>query len=239
MNIQSSVILDPRLIVGSVGNEHARHPEITVREAQTIPTGGAPPAGGRREDILLAALRVFSELGFAKATIKRIAAAAGLRSPALIYWYVDNKQELLRAVLERFALPLMAAQKAAPNPDTPPEEYLRAVAQGLLEFVKDPTVKQIWKLGLSEYALVAELGVTFMAENRPENLVVFIRDYLDRQIQLGRLRAHDSQMSAQSFLAQLWLQVETQHFFPGLFTVRNDEEFVDVMVPMFLDGLRA
>jgi len=212
---------------------------VTVQTERGKPTEEIAPVGGRREDILIAALQVFSELGFAKATIKRIAAAAGLRSPALIYWYVDNKRELLRAVLERFALPLMAAQRAAPAPDTPPEEYLRAVAEGLLRFFENPTVKQIWKLGLSEYALVAELGVTFVAENRPENLVVFIQAYIDRQIRLGHLRAHDSSMSAQSFLAQLWLQVETQHFFPGLFAFRSDKEFVEAMVPMFLDGLRV
>ena len=40
----------------------------------------------RRGQILDAAFEEFSEKGFKGATIKSIARAAGLQSPALIYW---------------------------------------------------------------------------------------------------------------------------------------------------------
>ncbi|MDP8959838.1 MAG: TetR/AcrR family transcriptional regulator, partial [Actinomycetota bacterium] len=46
-----------------------------------------------------AALRVFAEHGFHKATIKRIAGQAHLRSPALIYWYFTDKVDLFRAAI--------------------------------------------------------------------------------------------------------------------------------------------
>ncbi|NIW45213.1 MAG: TetR family transcriptional regulator, partial [Gammaproteobacteria bacterium] len=43
----------------------------------------------RREEIIDAALRVFSEKGFNAATNKDIAKAAGIRSPGLIYHYFE------------------------------------------------------------------------------------------------------------------------------------------------------
>ena len=56
---------------------------------------------GRRAQILDAALHVMAEHGFRGASIKRIAQRAGLKSPALIYWYFRDKQALFEAVLQR------------------------------------------------------------------------------------------------------------------------------------------
>src|ERR687888_626604 len=56
------------------------------------------PDGGRRGQILDAALHVMAEHGFRGASIKRIAQRAGLKSPALIYWYFRDKQALFEAV---------------------------------------------------------------------------------------------------------------------------------------------
>ena len=53
----------------------------------------------RRAQILDAAFEEFSEKGFKGATIKSIARAAGLQSPALIYWYFPDKEALFREVL--------------------------------------------------------------------------------------------------------------------------------------------
>ena len=46
----------------------------------------------RRAQILDAAFEEFSEKGFKGATIKSIARAAGLQSPALIYWYFRTRR---------------------------------------------------------------------------------------------------------------------------------------------------
>ena len=58
---------------------------------------------GRRAQILDAALHVMAEHGFRGASIKRIAERAGLRSPALIYWYFKDKHALLEGVLQRMS----------------------------------------------------------------------------------------------------------------------------------------
>ena len=57
----------------------------------------------RRQQILEAALAVFSERGFHGANVSDVAAAAGV-SQGTIYWYFDSKEELLTAaILSYFA----------------------------------------------------------------------------------------------------------------------------------------
>ncbi len=54
----------------------------------------------RKEDILAAALKVFGEKGYLGSSNKDIARAAGMRSAALIYHYFENREDLLRQVIE-------------------------------------------------------------------------------------------------------------------------------------------
>src|SRR5882672_11555752 len=84
-----------------------------------------PPEGrGRRAQIVDAALHVMAEHGFRGASIKRIAQHAGLKSPALIYWYFKDKEALFEAMLEGMA-PFLAVVADAENLlDQPPEQVL-------------------------------------------------------------------------------------------------------------------
>ncbi|MDO5296464.1 MAG: TetR/AcrR family transcriptional regulator [bacterium] len=56
----------------------------------------------RKDDILAAALKVFGEKGYLSSSNKDIARAAGMRSAALIYHYFENREDLLRQVIERY-----------------------------------------------------------------------------------------------------------------------------------------
>src|SRR3990170_2886675 len=53
-----------------------------------------------RDQILDAAERLFADQGFARTTIKRIGAEAGVNS-ALLYYYFGDKERLYHAVLQR------------------------------------------------------------------------------------------------------------------------------------------
>ena len=53
----------------------------------------------RKEQILAAALAVFSRLGLAQARMDDIVAEAGL-SKGAIYWYFTGKDEIIAAILE-------------------------------------------------------------------------------------------------------------------------------------------
>ena len=65
-------------------------------------TGNAAKPRARAEDMLSHALRLFAGVGFANATVKAIAKAAGV-NPALLYYYYANKEALFAAAL-RYAI---------------------------------------------------------------------------------------------------------------------------------------
>src|SRR5438477_1917254 len=100
---------------------------------------GAPTAdSGRRNQILDAALHVMAEHGFRGASIKRIAQHAGLKSPALIYWYFKDKQALFEAVLHRMAPFLDTVAGAETSLDDPPQRVLPTIAMSFLHTVQQP-----------------------------------------------------------------------------------------------------
>src|SRR5258708_33699424 len=99
--------------------------------------GGANERG-RRAQILNAAVYVMADRGFRGASIKRIAERAGLKSPALIYWYFKDKQALFEAMLEEMA-PFLAMVADAENLlDQPPEQVLTRIVDGFLRTVQQP-----------------------------------------------------------------------------------------------------
>lgn len=95
----------------------------------------------RREQILEAALEEFSSRGFGGATIKGIAKAAGISSPALIYWYFEGRKEnLFRAVLtSRLPIAQVLSDTEALM-ERPPEDALPTVARAYLATVEKPVV---------------------------------------------------------------------------------------------------
>src|SRR5919199_398232 len=101
---------------------------------------------GRRGQILDAALHVMAEHGFRGASIKRIAAHAGLKSPALIYWYFKDKQALFEAVLQRIAPFLGTVAQAEASLDDPPDQVLPRVVDSFLRSVQQPTTGRVMRI---------------------------------------------------------------------------------------------
>src|SRR6476661_1428927 len=112
--------------------------------------GPAQEDGGRRAQILDAALHVMAERGFRGASIKRIAERAGLKSPALIYWYFKDKQALFEAMLDEMAPFLAVVADAETLLDQPPEQVLPRIVDGFLRTVQQPVIGRFVRILLSE-----------------------------------------------------------------------------------------
>src|SRR5204863_9317244 len=99
----------------------------------------------RREQIVDAAIRVFSEKGFARATNKDIAREAGI-TPGLIYYYFESKEALLTAILEMRS-PFMILT-SIPNEafELPPEFFLRMMLQRVLSLVETENFIQLIRM---------------------------------------------------------------------------------------------
>src|SRR5438105_3847945 len=109
-------------------------------------------AAGRRAQILEAALHVMAEHGFRGASIKRIAERAGLKSPALIYWYFKDKHALLEGVFQRMSPFLGTVAEAEAALDEPPEQLLPRIVASFLGLAEQPETGRFIRIMLSEFA---------------------------------------------------------------------------------------
>ena len=192
----------------------------------------------RRAQILEAAFEEFSAKGFKGATIKSIARAAGLQSPALIYWYFPDKEALFREVLGTQVPVLRAVRDPAGLLDKPPEEVLPMIARRYLSTFDKPAAQRMVRLMVGEAMRRPEIAEIF-GNAVIKRVIGFLKSYMARQIELGRLRPHDVRSSARAFMGMLLPQAGGKLFFPAIREDGlTDEEHVENATRIFLEGLR-
>jgi TetR/AcrR family transcriptional regulator len=208
-----------------------------INQAAGAAAPGSPP--GRRAQILDAALHVMAEHGFRGASIKRIAQRAGLKSPALIYWYFKDKQALFEAMLEGMAPFLGVVAHAENMLDEPPDVVLPRLVDGFLRTVHQPVIGRFVRVLLSEAARHPAVAA-FFAERGPLVVLSFLERYLARQIELGRLRPHDPRSAARAFMGMLVVYVLGREVFVVIGAgFPSGEAYAQEVVAIFLNGLAA
>jgi len=175
----------------------------------------APDGRGRRAQIVDAALHVMAEHGFRGASIKRIAQHAGLKSPALIYWYFKDKEALSRPCSKRWP----RSWASSPTPSTcwmsHPRSSCHNSPTGSWKTVQQPVIGRFVRVLLSEAARHPSVAA-FFAQRGPLVVVNFLERYLARQIEMGRLRAHDPRAGARAFMGMLVVYVLGREVFPAI-----------------------
>jgi TetR/AcrR family transcriptional regulator len=192
----------------------------------------------RRGQIVDAAFEEFSEKGFKGATIKSIARAAGLQSPALIYWYFPDKEALFREVLGSKIPVLRTVREPTGLLDQPPDRVLPTIARGYLSTFDDPAAQRMVRLIMGEAIRRPEIAQLF-GSAVIKRVLGFLKRYMARQVELGRLRPHDVRSSARAFIGMLLPQAGGKLFFPAIREDGlTDEEHIENAVKLFLEGLR-
>jgi AcrR family transcriptional regulator len=136
--------------------------------------GSAPPTPhGTRQEILRAALRLFSERGYDAATIDDVAEAAGYTKGA-VYWHFSSKDDLLVEVFEAWTREGMANLAAALR--RPLAERVAALDEW---HSGDPTRSRQW--------VRFELDLLRLAADKPE-LAARLRE---RQLSVRELLARE------------------------------------------------
>ncbi|HUY75937.1 MAG TPA: TetR/AcrR family transcriptional regulator [Ktedonobacterales bacterium] len=190
----------------------------------------------RREQILDAAFDEFADAGYQGATIKRIAHRARLQSQALIYWYFPTKEALFQSVLDRLPI-VRAILDPATLLDMPPEEALPMLARAYLATADRPGVSRILRLIVPEVIRRPEIA-DLVSKQVIVRILEFLKTYLTRQIDLGRLRSHDVRASARAFMGMLLPQLGGKLLLPALQQDGlTDEEHIATIITIFLRGL--
>lgn len=191
----------------------------------------------RRTQILEAAFEEFAAKGYKGATIKSIARAARLQSPALIYHYFPDKEALFREVLGTQVPVLRTVQNPADLMDLPPEEVLPTIARRYLSTFDNPVAQRMVRLMVGEAMRRPEIA-EILGNAVIKRVLGFLKRYMARQVELGRLRPHDVRSSSRAFMGMLLPQAGGKMFFPAIREDGlTDEEHIENAIKIFLRGL--
>ncbi len=206
---------------------------------------GEPPASGKRERILDAAVKVFAAEGFYGAKVSQIAAAAGV-ADGTIYLYFKSKDELLISLFEdRMDRVLATLREALAAPADGAVARLRRVIELHLELIEaNPEMGEVITVELRQSA-------KFVREYDNPKFAEFLRliagAVADGQRE-GELRADvDPQLTARALFGALdeialsWIvRAPRPAGRPGAPRERGKlRAAADQLATLFLHGLRA
>lgn len=150
----------------------------------------------RREQIIDAAMRVFAQKGFVRATNKDIAREAGITA-GLIYHYFDSKEALLMAVIEgRSPLKVLSALPAGAF-TMPPEQFFPFLIQQILRVVETENFIALIRVVLPELLNNEQSYLAQVVPRAVQRGLGFLGEYLEAQMQAGTLRRADTTLNTQ------------------------------------------
>jgi AcrR family transcriptional regulator len=197
----------------------------TAREVRT---------GERRGQILHAALDVFSRRGFHGATIREIAATAGL-AEGTIYLYFPSKQDVLRGVIglivDGGAPPDF--RDAAAQGD---EAFITAFVRGRLDTLARHA--SFIRLLVHEADLHEDLRHELFRRLH-DPFVNRFRAYLDARIAAGAFRPVNTDVAASICFRMVMSYLMTQHVLGFAGVHYGEDEYLREMVALMLRGLIA
>ena len=196
-----------------------------------------PVTADRHAQIVRAAREVFSQEGYTKASIKKIAAEAGLNSTALIYWYFANKAALLKAVLSEASLLIQEINNNPALKDMEPQDAFTVIGEKVIDSFNNPGNKNIFRILISESLINPEVS-DYYVETIIQPVMDFLVPYIQCQIDAGIFRPHDPHISTRSFLGTLIQYIFTSYLFPQLRQNQPEaKEYIREVVRIFIKGL--
>jgi TetR/AcrR family transcriptional repressor of mexJK operon len=193
----------------------------------------------RRQQILEAALKVFSTKGFHKATNKDIAQAAGGISPGLISWYFKDKEDLFLSIIRERAAIFQLADHPERLMELPPREGLALIGRTYLSVFKVPGNVAIFRILIGEAIRFPQIAEMFYKQ-AVSRFLGLLSQYLQHQVDLGRLRPHDTMITARSFLGMFVVNVITREIMRDpLAMATPDEQLIATVLDIFLGGLEV
>ncbi len=180
-----------------------------------------------------AATDLFSELGYDKTSLARVAERAGV-STATMFKQFPTKADLFEAIVLQFWAAGPGADVSPPEPGDPPAA-LRTLGGRYAALLHRPGMAGLHRMVIAEARRFPELGrVQFDLGKEP--FFELVRDYIDAEAASGRLVVPDSVRATTEFLGMisnfvLWPQLLLQEWSP---TDQAIAETVESAVETFL-----
>jgi AcrR family transcriptional regulator len=191
----------------------------------------------RREQILDAAMRVFSQKGFAKATNKDVAREAGI-TPGLIYYYFESKESLLANILEERS-PIKLIRSFSPEIFALPSEvFLRMLVQRVLGIVESESIVLLLRMFLPEAIHNPETGQIIVGLF--QRVLEFLGNYFKTKEEQGEFRQIDATLTAQVFFGSIMgFVLRRQILRDPTAQAYSQEQIAEIIVETTLKGVLA
>jgi AcrR family transcriptional regulator len=189
----------------------------------------------RREQILDAAMRAFARKGFTRATNKDIAQEAGI-TPGLIYHYFENKEAVLKAMIEERSPAQLVRALSQEARALPPATFLRQLTQQALQRVEGDDFVQMLRVMLPE--AIHNETVSPLIANVLGDIVTSLSSYLAVCMERGEIRQADSLLVAQTFIGSVMAFVLRRHVLHDPLALQySQQQIADIVVTTMLEGL--
>lgn len=192
----------------------------------------------RREQIIDAAMRVFAQKGFARASNRDVAREAGITT-GLIYYYFESKEDLLKAALEERSPVQIMTQMPPEMLEQPPDVLLPLLLMRILSLVESEQFVSIIRVVLPEVlhgsTEIAPILLSFF-----QRVIVFLSAYLQAQVARGNVRADlDAEMTAQIVVSNMIGMVMRRQLMRDPAMLRyTHEEIVQAVLNTLLQGIQ-
>jgi AcrR family transcriptional regulator len=192
----------------------------------------------RRAAIIDAAIRLFSEKGFAGTTTRELAASVGVSEPVL-YQHFGTKRELYAAILEEKAV---AGERSLPDircPElAPPEndrEFLTALATSIVEWhTSDPAYIRLLLFSALEQHEFNEI----FFERYTTGFFTGLARFFELRIEQGVYRKLDPMLAAHTFVGMAAHYALTLTVFKKCHPDLPQHNIIDGFVNIFLEGIK-
>jgi len=195
----------------------------------------------KKQRILEAAIDVFSEKGFSRATTSEIAKRAGV-AEGTIFRYFKIKKDILRGILIQMIslagepVIIEGVGKILLNTEN---KNLREV---LKSFIKDrlqliESLYPMIKIIITEALYHEDIREAFF-ENVTSKGVEIFNIFHNQMVERGLIRKNvDALAVARSIMGNIFLFVVTRQFFPEKFNRKNTDEELDAVINIIMYGI--
>ena len=195
----------------------------------------------KKQRILEAAIDVFSEKGFSRATTSEIAKRAGV-AEGTIFRYFKIKKDILRGIfIQMISLagePVIIEGVGKILLDT----QIKDLREVLKSFIKDrlqliESLYPMIKIIITEALYHEDIREAFF-ENVTSKGVEIFNIFHRQMVERGLIRKNvDALAMARSIMGNIFLFIVTRQFFPEQFNRKNTDEELDAVIDIIMYGI--
>lgn len=196
-------------------------------------------AGARPDEVLDAALALFTEKGFAATRVEDIATRAGL-SKGAVYLYFASKEAILEALVKRAVVPIAdSALAVLTNYAGDPRPVISAALKIVAARIADPALAPIPRLMIREIINFPEFAQMYRREVL-DRVIPAVQRLIENGIAEGYFRRVDPEMTLRSVIGPVVAHLMISELF-GIQPADGLEmgRLVDNHLTLLFEGLSA